>query len=310
VRAGDLQPGEWVAGLQAWTDASVYDAAQPAQAMLRNSLDRPVYLPGCNPLTLERERSPGRWESQGPTVACVWEGFAQRIDPGAEAAFPFTPRAGGTWRVRFPGIGIGCRDGRPMSQAGCQATTDEVSTPPFVVQDAGLAGGVLPEPGMEPGTDRPGGDYSGFDLPAPEPRLCRAACVADASCAAWTYVNPGLEGPTARCRLKSSVPDPVRRDCCVSGVRTGVGSDPQAECEASGGTWGRGGLSPEPLCFRPTPDADKPCDRAQQCAGHCLLPGTGQPTAPMPGRCSKLEPMFGCFKYLDAQGREVGICVD
>jgi hypothetical protein len=318
ARADDLQPGQWVPGVQAWTDANRYDADQPkpdgqlGEATLRNSLDRPVYLPGCSPLTLEREASPGQWESPGPTVTCVWEGFAQRVDAGAEATFPFTVAGGGTWRVRFAGLSIGCQDGKALSQAACTASTDEVVTPPFVVQAAGFTGRITGEPAMEPGVDRPGGDYANFALPVPEPRLCRAACEADASCAAWTYVNPGVQGDTAQCWLKSSASSPVRRDCCISGVKTASGQvpTPQQECEAKGGTWERGGLSPQPLCFYPTPDADKPCDRADQCLGHCLLPDTGASSSGMRGQCSRVEPMFGCFKFLDDQGREAGICID
>lgn len=71
---------------------------------------------------------------------------------------------------------------------------------------------------LEPDTDRPGGDFMDFVMPQPEPMLCRAACLAAPSCQAWTFVKPGLSGPQAHCWLKSSVPEPVERDCCVSGV--------------------------------------------------------------------------------------------
>ena len=71
----------------------------------------------------------------------------------------------------------------------------------------------------EPQTDRPGMDYKGFDLPAPRPELCRDACWRDGSCRAFTYVRPGVQGPNARCALKSSVPPARPADCCLSGVK-------------------------------------------------------------------------------------------
>ncbi|MBF0481530.1 MAG: PAN domain-containing protein [Desulfovibrionaceae bacterium] len=72
--------------------------------------------------------------------------------------------------------------------------------------------------GVESDTDRPGGDYVDFDLPSARYELCRDACARDANCRAYTYVKPGIQGPNARCWLKSSVPPAASRDCCVSGV--------------------------------------------------------------------------------------------
>ena len=73
---------------------------------------------------------------------------------------------------------------------------------------------------MEPGVDRPGQDLRpGFDLPAADPGLCIKACQEDAACQAFTYVKPGVQGPSARCWLKGGVPPAVKNDCCVSGVR-------------------------------------------------------------------------------------------
>ena len=68
--------------------------------------------------------------------------------------------------------------------------------------------------------DRPGGDYRNFDLKAADPSLCGAACLMEPQCQAFTYVNPGLQGPAARCWLKSAVSNPVANPCCISGVRT------------------------------------------------------------------------------------------
>ncbi len=67
-------------------------------------------------------------------------------------------------------------------------------------------------------TDRPGMDYTNFDLPSPDPGLCENACKEDPNCKAWTYVKPGIQGPQARCWLKSGIPEPAKNSCCVSGV--------------------------------------------------------------------------------------------
>jgi hypothetical protein len=73
--------------------------------------------------------------------------------------------------------------------------------------------------GMEVNVNRRGADFTNFDLPQPRPHLCKEACMRDARCRAFTYVNPGVQGPQARCWLKDGVPPPVADGCCVSGVK-------------------------------------------------------------------------------------------
>jgi hypothetical protein len=76
---------------------------------------------------------------------------------------------------------------------------------------------------MEPDTDRPGQNLRVFDLKAPDPALCAQACGDDNKCRAYTYVKPGVQGPKARCWLKTGIPAAKPNPCCVSGVRTGQG---------------------------------------------------------------------------------------
>ncbi len=68
------------------------------------------------------------------------------------------------------------------------------------------------------GVDLTGADYSNFWARSADPQLCQAACRADAKCAAWTYVKPGVQGPQARCWLKGQVPQATQNECCTSGV--------------------------------------------------------------------------------------------
>ncbi|WP_206530111.1 PAN domain-containing protein [Nordella sp. HKS 07] len=79
-------------------------------------------------------------------------------------------------------------------------------------------------------TDRPGNDIRDLDLRAPDFNLCRQACEKNASCKAWTYVNPGVQGPQARCYLKSPAPAKVANNCCVSGEKVADTSDREDIC--------------------------------------------------------------------------------
>lgn len=74
---------------------------------------------------------------------------------------------------------------------------------------------------VQSNTDRPGLDYSNFNLPAANPDLCVAACAKSSQCQAYTYVKPGVQGSSARCWLKKGIPTPTSNSCCVSGVKTG-----------------------------------------------------------------------------------------
>ncbi|MCB1464940.1 MAG: PAN domain-containing protein [Nitratireductor sp.] len=76
-----------------------------------------------------------------------------------------------------------------------------------------------PQAEYEPNIDRLGGDFDSFTLPDANPRLCQRACQGNARCKAWTYVKPDtIQGPQPRCWLKSTIPRPLSRTCCVSGV--------------------------------------------------------------------------------------------
>jgi hypothetical protein len=78
---------------------------------------------------------------------------------------------------------------------------------------------ITPTAGFESDTDRPGMDYHNFDLSEAQPELCRQACMQELQCKAFTYVKPGVQGPGARCWLKSGVPASVNSSCCISGVK-------------------------------------------------------------------------------------------
>ncbi len=70
---------------------------------------------------------------------------------------------------------------------------------------------------FEIGWDRPGYDYSSYDLSMPREILCQWKCQQDVKCKAWTFVNPGVQGKYARCWLKYAIPKAVPNSCCTSG---------------------------------------------------------------------------------------------
>lgn len=83
----------------------------------------------------------------------------------------------------------------------------------------GIASGIVRQNGFEYAVDRPGSDYRNFDLTRPDPALCRTACESDQpKCRAFTYVHPGVQGPKARCWLKSTVPTARKNANVVSGI--------------------------------------------------------------------------------------------
>jgi len=73
---------------------------------------------------------------------------------------------------------------------------------------------------LETDVNRLGNDYKVIDLPSADPDLCRAACDDDQKCKSFTFVKPGLQGPTARCWLKDQIAAArLNEGCCVSGVK-------------------------------------------------------------------------------------------
>ena len=111
------------------------------------------------------------------------------------------------------------------------ATTPTPTPPPRLSAKPGPA----TSPTFEFDTDRPGSDYTNFDLSGADPALCASQCTQQERCLAWTYIKPGVQGPLARCWLKDRVPAAVVANFAVSGVRLTfdnptVGSTPLDWC--------------------------------------------------------------------------------
>jgi len=132
-----------------------------------------------------------------------------------------------------------------------------------------------PASGLEWNVNRRGADYRDFDLITPSPETCQSTCMSEPQCVAFTYVNPGVQGPNARCWLKSAVPEPAPDTCCVSGVKYATAAAPP----------------PPPPAPAPAP-APPPPPPASNWQGQPVAPPApppasnwqGQPVAPPPGR--------------------------
>ncbi len=75
--------------------------------------------------------------------------------------------------------------------------------------------------GSEYNFDRPGMDFRSIDYSeATLVEMCKSACSSDANCKSYSFVRPGFQGPSAKCYLKSGVPNPVNNSCCVSGLKS------------------------------------------------------------------------------------------
>jgi hypothetical protein len=74
---------------------------------------------------------------------------------------------------------------------------------------------------FERNTDRGGLDYNSFE--SRDAAACSFSCQSENRCKAWTWVRPGVQGPSARCWLKTAVPSAVADRCCISGRRKGGG---------------------------------------------------------------------------------------
>ncbi len=72
---------------------------------------------------------------------------------------------------------------------------------------------------IETSIDRLGGDYHSFELKSGEgDETCKAACVGDNKCRAWSYARPGYAGKDAHCFLKKEIKPPRRKPGYISGV--------------------------------------------------------------------------------------------
>ena len=125
----------------------------------------------------------------------------------------------------------------------------------------------------------------------------------DARCVAFTYVNPNVQGPNARCWLKNAVPNPVANPCCTSGVKG----------ERGGGAWGAPPPPPPPAPMGPgfEQNVDRPGSDFQNfdlpepnpalCRDYCLRNGLCRAFTYVPGSFFPAA----CFTALNSSAARV-----
>ncbi len=142
---------------------------------------------------------------------------------------------------------------------------------------------AAPPPALPPGAqanrDRPGSDFNNIAIATPDPTVCYNACNAVGQCQAWTYVKPGVQGPSARCYLKNAVPAAVVNNCCVSGVKAAppppLPPGAQAGKNRPGGDYAISSVANPTICANA-------CDGQAQCQSWSWAgPGVEAPS----GRC-------------------------
>ena len=186
-----------------------------------------------------------------------------------------------------PGGGFAEQQGGPMCCEDAAATAGFPSS--FC---GGYGGGGM---SAENNIDRHGQDYKNFDLPRPGSELCSNACANDPSCKAYTYVKPGVQGPNARCWLKSGVPPGTPSSCCVSGVKSSSGGGFGRSGSGSGGNRGSSGGGTNP---RSGNLGERPCD-ANEAAAFSKMTGSWKSYRmhiTIGGSCEKAT---GTFKYTE-----------
>lgn len=117
------------------TDRDQYPAGAYGRVLLRNTTGLTLWLAGCSHFEYQQQVG-DEWVTRDPEKTCVWEGFAEPVEPGATVRDPLdTQREPGIWRVRYP-VGLGCAADQPLSEASCAAIFEMVSNP-FEIGDEG-----------------------------------------------------------------------------------------------------------------------------------------------------------------------------
>ncbi|MBN8551295.1 MAG: PAN domain-containing protein [Caulobacterales bacterium] len=119
------------------------------------------------------------------------------------------------WMLGAALIGLAaCGRADEASPPEAEAPAAEAATTPA----AGETTASTTTPGeLEVGFDRPGYDIA-TSYDAADAEACRAQCVANAECLAFTWVQAGVQAETPVCWLKSEAPGTVEAEWATSGV--------------------------------------------------------------------------------------------
>jgi hypothetical protein len=130
------RPGQ--EGLVLHVPGGLFSPGEPVVGTWYNLGKPTVWLAGCSTCTLEvKDPVTGAWVDQGPPAMCGVEGVARRLADGdAVSDFPWQAEEGpggpATWRLHGQ-YWTGCKDGLPISQAGCTGGPIDLLGGPFTV---------------------------------------------------------------------------------------------------------------------------------------------------------------------------------
>ncbi|MDZ7908966.1 MAG: hypothetical protein U5N10_12580 [Gemmobacter sp.] len=87
----------------------------------------------------------------------------------------------------------------------------------------------------------------------------------------------------------------------VPAVPAVLKTEEQVACERRGGSWSPVPGSSARSCVNRTRDAGRSCQKRSDCEGECLARSRS---------CAPIRPLFGCNDILQADGRQVTLCID
>ncbi len=115
---------------RAETDREHYTVGDQGTVRFINDSGLVAYLGGCSTYSFEQLEE-DRWTDRGPPLLCIWEGFAQPVEPGTSLDELLLRSAPGTWRVRSSS-GLDCSLREPLNEESC-GFISPVYSPPFSV---------------------------------------------------------------------------------------------------------------------------------------------------------------------------------
>ena len=187
---------------------------------------------------------------------------------------------------------------------GCTVTATTAPAPAY------------PASSLEWNVNRPGSDYNSFDLPAPSPESCQSSCMNDPACVAFTYVNPGVQGPNAHCWLKNAVPAPVPETCCVSGTKP-PGAPPPGAPPPPASSWQGTPTTPPPppppppaSSWQGTPTTPRPAPPPPPSGGWQGRPTTPPPTPASPQWEPQTDRPGSDYRSFDLRDPRPEVCRD
>lgn len=190
----------------------------------------------------------------------------------------------------------------PGGKPAAKPTQNPITGGAVTVQSLDAPAALAPSPSVKPAAP----------VPVPVPLPAPVAGLVDASLDAITAAEAARKPAAPKATAQNAPADeaakapPQAADAAAAEAPEPAPPPPPespeaAKCQKSGGLWATAGESGAKACVRRTKDAGKACTKQSQCEGLCLARSR---------TCAPITPMFGCNDILQADGREVTLCLD